>query len=72
VPNSAAIESKNAPKLYTTPNTVNVLMKVAATTPHPRAESTRETRAVTFPIGRHVYPTVGASRATRPAVQTRG
>src|SRR4051794_26872558 len=42
VPKSSAIDVKKAPKLYTTPKTVNVVRKAAATTSHARGVSTAE------------------------------
>lgn len=41
LPNSSAIGPKKAPKLYATPNTVNVDKKVAPVTNQPAALSTR-------------------------------
>ena len=40
VPNSNAIGSKNAPKLYTTPKQINIETKAQATATHPFKEST--------------------------------
>ena len=39
VPNSSAMGRKNSPKLYATPNTVNIARNAATNTTHDRVES---------------------------------